>query len=241
MPFENVVVFANAGKVFANVTLGGFLDTGGYLKWLLGIKGLKRATCQSRISNCLKIEKFEGDLDEAYDNDRMASLLDRLTYSVEDERTKAPARHSVPMSGNVRRGTATLKSAAVLYRDFRDTQHLDVLSAMDKDDPSAEHASQILWGSTFMQRYAAQLENLHSDRLFGLVVAEVERQSCGARPAECQAVIVSVFSSCTPERRFPELQQILEDVVGSGFREGTAYVSVYNAMKVLDFAHKRMG
>lgn len=212
------------------------MDSDGYLKWLLNSKGLKRATCLSRVSNCATVERFEGDLDAFYENDRLAGLLERLTYTTDDERHDADPKHGVPIKGNVRRSTATMKSAVTLYRDFRDSQHLDVLLASNSADEAAEYQRHILGGTEFMHRFATQLEALHSDALFALVIAEVDRSvQDGADDAVSKAA-GEVFVRVAPERRFPELKHIVSNVVDSGYREATAYVSVYGAMKILDLA-----
>ena len=38
-------------------------------------------TIASRINNCERIEKFEGDLDDHFDADGLRRLMERLTYS----------------------------------------------------------------------------------------------------------------------------------------------------------------
>lgn len=212
------------------------MDSAGYQKWLLSSKGLKHATCLSRVSNCAKVERYEGDLDTHYKQDRLASLLERLTYSIDDERHELPAKHSVPIKGNVRRTTATLKSAVTLYRDFRDTQHLDVLLAANSQDESADYRGHILWGAKFMHRFSAQLEALHSDALFGLLIAEADRQVSVQPAADLEDAVAEVFEYYEPQRRFAEMRHIVDDVVDAGYREKTAYVSVYCAMKILDVA-----
>jgi hypothetical protein len=72
----------------------------------------------SRVSNCRRVEEFEGDLDSAYRKDGLLSLMERLTYSRADQDAAGPARHHVPIAGNVYDGTATLRSAVNLYKDF---------------------------------------------------------------------------------------------------------------------------
>lgn len=69
----------------------------------------------SRLSTCKRIEHFLGDLDQAYDTDRMESLISRLEMS----RSESMPRHGIPIDGNVYDGTANLKSAARLYQKFR--------------------------------------------------------------------------------------------------------------------------
>ena len=94
--------------------------------WLDTVRGLDERTIASRISNCKRVEKFEGNLDSLFDTDELADLLERLTYSTEDVRIRRPPKHKVPIDGDVRTGTATLKTAATLYRAFRNASELDV-------------------------------------------------------------------------------------------------------------------
>lgn len=77
------------------------------------------AARSSRVANCRTVEQYEGDLDEHFDKDELATLLARLTYSVVDERQRRPAKHRIPINGNLRNGSATLKSAVSLYLQFR--------------------------------------------------------------------------------------------------------------------------
>lgn len=91
----------------------------GFEAWLRTERGLDARTIAGRINNCKRVEKFEGSLDSLFDDGELPDLLNRLTYSAEDARFRSPPKHKVPIDGNVRSGTATLKSAVKLYRDFR--------------------------------------------------------------------------------------------------------------------------
>jgi hypothetical protein len=86
----------------------------------VGGAGLDVRTVDSRLSNCRTIERYHGDLDHHFDKDGLRGLIESLTYSTEDQRWDRPARHRIPICGNVRNGTATLKSAASLYKAFRE-------------------------------------------------------------------------------------------------------------------------
>ncbi len=79
---------------------------------------LDARTVNSRLSNCKTVERYEGNLDDHFDKDQLSGLIERLMYSTEDERGNRPARHRIPINGNVRNVTATLKTAARLYREF---------------------------------------------------------------------------------------------------------------------------
>ena len=87
--------------------------------WLIS-QGYDSGTINSRISNCQRVDNHEGDLDRFYEVDRCATLIDRLTYSTSDARANRPPRHSIPMTGNIRNGTATLKQSVKLYVRFKD-------------------------------------------------------------------------------------------------------------------------
>ena len=87
--------------------------------WLDVRRGLNTRTVGSRISNCRRVEAFEGNLDDQYDTDGLAGLIERLTYSREDARHRRNPKHKVPIDGDIYNGTAALKSAVGLYRDFR--------------------------------------------------------------------------------------------------------------------------
>lgn len=85
--------------------------------WLL--KKYQQNTANSRWSNCQTVESYEGDLDNHFDLDKCGHLINKLTYSTKDQRENKPARHNIPINGDVRNGTATLKQAVRLYVDFR--------------------------------------------------------------------------------------------------------------------------
>ena len=100
--------------------------------WLGVERGLSAPTVGSRISNCKRVERFEGDLDVHYDADGLASLIGCLN-------PKRP-EHKIPINGSIYNGTATLKSAVGLYRDFRNA---DVSNADSTDASQAKRPSQM--------------------------------------------------------------------------------------------------
>ena len=94
------------------------MQTDRFAAWLRA-EGLSERTIHSRLSTCRRLETYEGDLDEHFDSDGLRRLLDDLAYSTDDERRGAPPRHKVPIEGNMRNGSATLKNAATLYWQYR--------------------------------------------------------------------------------------------------------------------------
>jgi hypothetical protein len=79
---------------------------------------MARKARQSCISNCHHVEEFEGDLDDHYKGDQMASLLRRFEYGPEEEARNISPRHRVPIDCDRYMGTAILKSAISLYAEF---------------------------------------------------------------------------------------------------------------------------
>ena len=79
--------------------------------WLKVERGLGAGTVGSRLSNCRRVERHEGDLDAHYDCDELDGLLQRLNPGAPE--------HGIPIAGDVYNGTATLKNAVSHYFDFR--------------------------------------------------------------------------------------------------------------------------
>ena len=89
--------------------------------WLQQIKFPdSKTTVNNRISNCKNVEKYYGDLDTHFIQDRCSSIINELNYSTEDSREKRPQKHKVSIDGNIVTGSATLKSTIKLYVEFRD-------------------------------------------------------------------------------------------------------------------------
>lgn len=89
-----------------------------FYNWLINERKLRPNTARSRISNCERICRYCGDIDINYKKDKCQSLLATMEYTVDDERINLPPRHSIPIDGNIRTGTATLKQALLLYMQF---------------------------------------------------------------------------------------------------------------------------
>jgi len=80
--------------------------------WLHECKKMNKNTISSRLSNCKRIEKFEGNLDDMFMRDKLESIIGKLEYS------SGKQEHSIPINGDVYNGTATLRSAVRLYQEF---------------------------------------------------------------------------------------------------------------------------
>ncbi len=100
------------------------MDAEKFRSWL-EFNGRPLNTIQNRISNCRNVENYEGDLDQHFIKDYGLSLLEKLSYSTTEERNNSPAKHKIPINGNIRNGSATLKQAVNLYMSFRKDNGID--------------------------------------------------------------------------------------------------------------------
>ena len=96
------------------------MQEGYFRNWLRYVGNYTEGSIRSILSNCYRVERYEGDLDKHFEDDGMDALLGWLDYSTADERMGVQQRHNVPISGNIRNGTATLKSHTKLYWEFRE-------------------------------------------------------------------------------------------------------------------------
>lgn len=152
-------------------------------KWLKAIKKYDQGTCNSRISNCMRIEKFYGDLDEIYNKDKCEKLKMELNYSMEEFRKNIPPKHRIPIDGDAYNGTATLRSALNLYLEFKDNEILRDIMTMedvipDKHDGSYELVRETVESLSKMDPQKIDIPEL--DLLYimavGLFNSKVERR-----------------------------------------------------------------
>lgn len=92
-------------------------------KKYLELNGYPESTIKNRTSNCRNIENHYGDLDILYSKDKFENLFKELIYTTDDERENAPARHKIPIDGNIRNGSSTLKHALNLYKEFKENEY----------------------------------------------------------------------------------------------------------------------
>lgn len=93
------------------------MKTEEFREWLKQ-QGDQPNVANTRVGNCITVCNYEGDLDLLYAKDKCQDLMNRLCYSTQDERNNAPVRHRIPINGNQRTGSATLKQAVGLYIRF---------------------------------------------------------------------------------------------------------------------------
>ena len=105
------------------------MDRQGFVSWLKE-NGYKQNVVNTRAGNCETVCTYEGDLDVLFEKDECKDLLNRLCYSTDDERNNRPTKHKIPINGNKRTGSATLKQAVTLYVKFRKNKSITVKNVL---------------------------------------------------------------------------------------------------------------
>lgn len=88
-----------------------------FRKWLVA-QGQTDSTASSRASSAKRVEQYLGDLDELFAQEDRDSILDKFSYTTEDERAERPNPSPVPIDGVLRTGLASIQQALKLYHSF---------------------------------------------------------------------------------------------------------------------------
>ena len=177
-----------------------------FSKWLS--KNYSERTLSSRMSNCRRVEQYEGNLDVHYDNDKGRSLISRLSYSAEDKKENRPPKHKIPINGDRYNGTATLKQASKLYFEFKkdapsDPQKTENQKIKDDDKKpvidfsktAKEMAKQITGGNIkFIEFIDNTPLDQHFDRMIKQKLSQLLKRIMGQRAERltlCQLIDVA--------------------------------------------------
>lgn len=76
--------------------------------------------------------------------------MNRLCYSTQDERNNAPVRHRIPINGNQRTGSATLKQAVGLYIRFWSNDSIPVKPYQQRTFYNVNHSADSDWPTWIM-------------------------------------------------------------------------------------------
>ena len=86
-------------------------------KWLAS--GLNtQPSISSTISNCHRVEKHYGNLDDLLKKNGLENLLEEFKYTREDEKENKKQKHRIPINGNIYNVTASLRNAINQYGKF---------------------------------------------------------------------------------------------------------------------------
>lgn len=89
-----------------------------FVEFLQEQKGFPEAKARTRAANCELIAKSEGSIAEHYAKDGGKELLQRLTFTLDEQADNLPKHHSIHIEGNPYFGTRILKQAASCYLDY---------------------------------------------------------------------------------------------------------------------------
>lgn len=82
-------------------------------------QGNAPATISTRVSDARRIERHYGDLDELYDRDRFASIIENLTYTAADRAAGRPNPSKLEIAGDLYANLGPYRSVLYVYADFR--------------------------------------------------------------------------------------------------------------------------
>ena len=80
---------------------------------------LEPSTVYQYVRDATRVEEDYGDLDSLYEKDRLACVMETLTYTAEDARNNAPNPSKMDTTLNALSG---YKTAIKQYRDYRDSR-----------------------------------------------------------------------------------------------------------------------
>ena len=89
-----------------------------YRQWLES-QDLQEQTITTQIYRVNRVEEFHGDLDKHYAQDQMASVIEELKYSTDDQRSNRPNPSKIPFNGDIRTNLASYRNAVERYKKFR--------------------------------------------------------------------------------------------------------------------------
>lgn len=107
------------------IRYGGIRVRDAFKTWLAA-QGYTEKTTIARLSNLTRIEAAYGPLDALIAQGLFDSLIDDLTYTIEDEGDRRPNPSRVRISGSLHQGLTSLRDAASIYHRFvRQTAQAD--------------------------------------------------------------------------------------------------------------------
>jgi hypothetical protein len=157
---------------------------------------MAEAAITTRIANCKRVERFEGDLDQHASADGMAGLISRLNYSMEDQRQGVTLRHRIPIDGDLRTASATLKSAVKLYKQFCEAGPSGSPRLSSRPiSPPAERQEEVLSRKHFLMpgRHGVSTYNATASALIVGGDRSTENDSSD-QPAHCRLAVPEGYS-----------------------------------------------
>jgi endonuclease len=118
-----------------------------YKQWLEGQK-YDANTISAQMYRCGRVEDNYGDLDEQFDKDRLASVIQDLAYSAQDARNGRPNTSRIPLSpnvtpANIRNNMASYRNAIQRYVTFRESGYASIEDGPSQTSTAREAAEAV--------------------------------------------------------------------------------------------------
>lgn len=94
------------------------MNSVGYKQWLESQK-YQPSTIAAQMYRAGKVEERYGDLDNHFDTDRLASVIESLVYTMDDRRKNRPNPTKIPFDGDPYKNLASYRDAVKRYLKFR--------------------------------------------------------------------------------------------------------------------------
>jgi 5-methylcytosine-specific restriction enzyme B len=140
----------------------------------------------TRLADARRVERHYGDLDEAFEQDGFASILEDLAYSAEDNAAGKPNTSKIQVNGDPYKSLASYRSALSVYRQFRE----------DSAGPSAGQ-SQADRIRAFVLKQIVEPARRAGEHHFVVRAGDVHKQMGlqDAMPAVCSAIGSTKFQT----------------------------------------------
>ena len=180
------------------------------------------ATWRTKLSELRRVEAAYGDLDAAFDEDELESVLAELAYSSIDARNNEPNPSRLEIGGDLRTNLASYKSAVNKYVTFRREIETSVpieSSGRQAEDDIAETA-RFSMEKDLQAALRAEIGQLEP----GLEVADggVERSVASgridilARDGAGTAVVIELKSVAAPAQTLGQIAAYMGDLIEGG-------------------------
>ena len=90
-----------------------------YRQWLES-QDYQEKTIATQIYRVKRVEEFHGDRDKHYSQDQMASVIEELKYSRDDQRSNQPNPSKIPFNGDIYSNLNSYRNAVEWCRNFMD-------------------------------------------------------------------------------------------------------------------------
>jgi len=192
-----------------------------YRHWLEQQK-YDAGTVHAQMYRASRVEEHYGNLDDHYASDHLASLIQALRYSTDDQRHNRPNPSKIPFDGDIRNNLQSYRNAVERYRKFRDSG--DAADTPETGDPlinSATTTDEEVGQRIGLERDLQAALRIKIERLeSGLIIADdgAERSvdsgfiDITARDASGTTVVIELKAGSAGQRAVAQILSYMGDV-----------------------------